>query len=504
MAQPIPGASVLGWGFDIFGSYGPDSKKSQLFLLPDSGQEWTYGPTGVTYNLPQNVSVDELTDSSGTSYVFSTRSEFQEHFAAQAGVSAEYGVFSGQFEASYSNTTTDESEYSYGIYQMYNWTWRLTLQDQSLSGLAPWVKSDPDYTSLPDTFNDDNAALFFRFFDKYGAFYVSGVTVGGRLYYSVAVLKSYTTNEREINAKLNLEYDAVFSAEADSEARWEQATFNWTTNRVVSVRALGGSNEPLNIVVPAYDDNFGELFSDWLEDVAQSPVAVDFQITPIWQLFSGAKAEALATAFEAYTQDRLYVESKPLSSVIIVGGNAVFPPVERPDMSSGFQVCVLDRSNLEPIFNNFYSISRRAGWYSDWPKMYDGMYEDLSNYLDSKYLFIFATWGMVGAFFPTEKVYGLMLSCGAETGLGGWEAVFDLQESMNFKGVNYVLVGVPTRGPGTGFQTYVEGEWRALWLSGDDLVMSGDVAPTATLSVHLRDLPGDNFYEPRLLRAGAR
>lgn len=41
-----------------------------------------------------------------------------------------------------------------------------------------------------------------------------------------------------------------------------------------------------------------------------------FQITPIWQLFSGAKADALAPAFGAYTQDRIYVESKPLSSLI--------------------------------------------------------------------------------------------------------------------------------------------------------------------------------------------
>jgi hypothetical protein len=53
--QPIPGASVIGCGFNILGTYSTRSLMSQIISLGNAGSS-TYEYAGITYSVPQNAS----------------------------------------------------------------------------------------------------------------------------------------------------------------------------------------------------------------------------------------------------------------------------------------------------------------------------------------------------------------------------------------------------------------------------------------------------------------
>src|SRR5215470_9021945 len=97
----IPGASDLGWGFNIFGQYSTKSLKSQLFEFRGDSTVWKDPINGVEYIVPANVSPTPVEDNSAGGQAFSTRMEAQEFFAAEAGLEAsyvtEFGAFSGAF-----------------------------------------------------------------------------------------------------------------------------------------------------------------------------------------------------------------------------------------------------------------------------------------------------------------------------------------------------------------------------------------------------------------------
>lgn len=496
LMNPIPGSSVLGWGFDIFNTYSSRSKMQQLFLLPSTSQKtWTYGPTGIEYLLPDNIVIEEMNRSLGQSYVFSTRSGVQSHFAAKAGVEAGYGAFSGQFETSFSNTSRNDSEYSYGLYQMEFFAWKLNLQDQTTAALAPWVVNDPDYWELPSFFNEQTKPIFYRFFEKYGTHYVSSVQVGYRLYYSEAVDKSYTTDELTIKTKVDLEYRALFvKVGAEASAEWEKVGYEWTENRVASVEAQGGNSAPLDLILPAYGDNFSVALSAWRLDAERNPAAVDFELRPVWNLFSGAKADALKLAFDAYARDRIYVESKTDGSTILVVGAPQTPANPRPADTGGFQVSVLNRGTLDPVLNKYYSFPLNRYW-ETWPAMYASMYNDLLPHNNPSNLFLFASYGMLGVWYPTEQMYQLLLGAGASTGLSGWQQVANRNYSANYVAVNYILVGAPQAGPGTGFEAFTFASERSFIQTYTQngqtrYYLSGRAAPVANLEVLLRDVPG--------------
>ncbi|BEK97505.1 hypothetical protein [Nocardia seriolae] len=106
----IPGASAIGRGFNILGTYDAKSLTWQVINLGPVSSTWEFKPTGSTYEVPENARPVEWTHTTGTSYVYNTVEQFQSHFSQNAGVKASYGGFSGQFDLAYNKTVnTDQS-----------------------------------------------------------------------------------------------------------------------------------------------------------------------------------------------------------------------------------------------------------------------------------------------------------------------------------------------------------------------------------------------------------
>jgi len=492
----IPGSEVLGWGFNVFGSYSADSKTRQMFQFPDTGKTiQPLQPDGTVYLLPGNIQVVPRNQSDSDTQVFESRSQVEDYFSAKASVSAKIGEpglkFSGQFSAMFSGASQSDTEYSYGmIYSGFHF-WNLEILDQSMNGLAPWVLNDPDFYELPKEFNQDNASTFFRFFDKYGTHYVSSVKVGWKLYFNEAVERSYTTSSTTISANMSLEFRALFldDSKASADASWSQVGQQYTENRMASVLAQGGDSSMVNAVIPGYGANHHDLYNDWRLTAEANPVAVDFALSPMWNLFSGDRAAGLEAAYVAYVNAHLYAEAKTFSSLIQVKGEIqVLPP--HSAQASGFQVAVLDRSNLETVFQSYFTIPWASYW-KDWPKMYDEMVLALSKYESSNYLISFASFSMRGNWFPTDRMYQLLISCGASAGLRSWERLYDLQPSANCAAINYILVGIPQLGMGNGVESFTQtaGSWVTIGGSPPNQTWLGPQAPAATLLAQLRYSP---------------
>lgn len=458
--NPIPGSTAVGRGFDVFGAYSSKSLKSQLFVLPDNGRTWSYEyDTGkkIEFLLLDNITPEEIRKSTGFQEFFSSRSKVEDHFKVKAGLQGNYGGFSGQFEGMYSRASMSDTSYTYGLFGTEFTNWKLTIQEASVNTLAPPVLNDPDYKELPDECNEQTLPLFFRFFGQYGTHYVNQVGVGFKLNYSSAVSKSYSTNEQEIKAKLSLEYNAVFvKVKAEAETEWRKATMDWAENRESKVEAQGGNSQVLDLAMIGYGDNFKDVYDSWRGEAERTPVVIEFILKPIADIFSGAKRAAMEKAFNEYTSRRIFVESKTQSSAILVLGEPQTPINNPPQDSSGFQVCVLKRATLEPVLNKYYYFTQSL-WWEQSKQMYTDMQKGLAPFNSSDYLVILATFGMLGVQYPTNAFYQFMLSVGADEGLKGWEKVYDRGGCSNYVGINYILVGIPKRGPGTGYEALTAG-----------------------------------------------
>jgi len=449
MAEYIPGAGSLGYGFDVYGQYSDNSKKLPLFNMVYDGKQ-----TFNNYLVPQNVNVDAVRYTYGTSTYVDERKKIEEFFASKLTVSAKYGFFSGQVEASFSMSDKSDVSYQFGIYVSYNQLYTMDLKDRSENALADWVKNDLDYKNIPDQFTDDNRLLFFRFFDKYGIYYMPRVVCGSRLYYSSMNKKEYKYTSQEAKAKLDLEYKAIFSASAEAQASWQKVGETWSSQREVKVEAVGGSNEMLNVLMPGYGANHDIVYQTWLKSAEQKPAVIDFELRPVSEIFSAQKAQAVAAAIEAYVRHKLFLESKTGSCLIAFNGEAILPPPANDSKMLGYQLAAISRSDLKTAFRRSY------GTFDYWryESVYDQMLADIQPYNNPNYLIAFAAFTNFSQNAPTKPFADFLQSCGAGYELAHW---LDTKESN--KGiysccalchVNYVFAGIPGSAWGTQPEKY--------------------------------------------------
>jgi MAC/Perforin domain len=446
----IPGAASLGYGFDVFGSYSDSSKTRPLFnMVYDQG-----GQTYKDYLVPLNVNVDQSSRNYGDSTYVDTRRKIEEYFSANLKVTAKYGFFSGQFEASYSMTNKSDVSYQFGIVEAYSQQFALDLKDRSEAALAPWVKDDPDYKSIPNQFTDKDRILFFRFFDKYGIYYMPRVVVGSRLYYSSQIRKEYKYSAVDAQAKLKLEYKAVFGASAETQATWKQVGETWASQREVKVDAVGGSNEILNVLMPGYGANHENAYAAWLNSAEANPAVVDFDLKPISEIFSADKAAAVQQAINAYVLHKLFVESKTGSCLIAFNGAPVLPQPTGESPVVGWQIAAIHRTQLKSAFARSYTTSN----YWIYEEIYDRMLADIQPYNNPNYIIAFTAYSNFAQNAPTKAFTGFLESCGAGYKLAQW---LDTKASNNgiYKScvlahINYAFVGMPGAGKGKGHEDF--------------------------------------------------
>jgi MAC/Perforin domain len=454
----IPGATSLGRGFDIFGRVSnQDSLLTPLIEMRSTDRSETVD--GVEFEIPLYANVDRNAHSEGKTQFFSTRRKFEEHFAAEANVTATYGLFTAEFSAAYSSDRKVEESNNFALYDVMDTRYTLSLSDASINHIKEEIR--PAFETLPNEFERENCEVFWMFFSKYGTHYTTQVELGGRLFYYASIAKSYTSDAKTASAKMTAEYTGVFGGKVEASAAWSQADEKWMENRQVSLKVTGGSSNVLSSLVPTKGVNKGEIFQEWLQSIRSTPSVMRYKLRPISELAPPEKEQALRDAFGSFSGAKIsaHAESKPAwdgVSNIFVMGRPLVPQEPTRNMPS-IQVAVLDCLTLQPL--------QDKRWYADvhpytrtkspfnidrYNDNYNAIYESLKQYKASSHIVLFATSNITSWATPTSNLALFLQSCGAGKQLENWYAL--TRATADFSGINYVLIGSIGSGPNQGFE----------------------------------------------------
>jgi hypothetical protein len=434
MTSLLPGVGSLGQGFDIFGRYDDSSLKAPLFdfdVDDDSGVK--IDAPGGTFLRPFNTQTNFAANPArGAALVFSSRAEYVEHLEVKADVNASDRAFTGAFSFAFNVDKKEEQNFSYALYEYEKQLWSIQIVDPSAKNLAAHVLDDPAFREVPTVYTPQNAHLFYRLFHKYGTHFVRSVDVGARLNYCVTAKKSFLSEKTAIQTKLDAEIDAVFlSAAAHASANWSKAGKEWTDSRQIRIDVLGGDNARLAALRPGYEQNYKQVFDDWVSTLATRPGTINFRLSPIEELFPGDQAEQVRRAAAAYADSQLQVVSERAESAILLNGTRVEMETVGPQgdyASSVIRIAVIDGGTLQPVHKRAYRIAGRD---------FAAVMDDMSKYeKDDRYIVAIAltgepgrvnrvTNGYSGVLYPSGNFYEFLL------GLGGGAAVRDWHDKYH-------------------------------------------------------------------------
>lgn len=456
----IPGAAVLGKGFDIFGRYSSGSTKRALFDFTGAGRTWHSPITNRDYKIPANIDDPmPIGRFDGRSYHVTSKSQMAQIFAAEAGLSGSYGAFSGELSAAFESESKELTEYELGIYRLWNRVYSLEILNPNLKNVSAQVQSDPDFANIPAAYADDSKTriLFFRFFEKYGTHFVSKVVMGSSLQYSCSIHKSQIESSQKFNASLNLEVQAVlFSGETDASVKWQSLGSRWSSNRKARISGVGPESI-LTSALPKENDGLVAEVQHWLNQAEFSPFPIQFELTPISTLFSGDKAAAVQTAMQAYSDNRLTVTTTQdndasMGGYINLNGKAISSRPSSRDRA--LQIVLLDDVTLKPRFEKTYPFTSFNP--AACQAVYDRAYGEIKDFAGKPGIFVFA---VSGAFrttqYPSTAMYNLWRSLGARGALDLWWNTRTASSSPAF--VSYALAGSCDLGIEGGQESFAEG-----------------------------------------------
>lgn len=492
--EVVPGNSVLGKGFNIFGRYNSSSARRMLIdTTQRTDQVWRNAQSGKWYIVPENVD-DPLVIGAheGSAHTFSSRADVSDYFAAEAGLSGRYRVFSGEFKAAFSSVAASVQDYYMALYSVKSRSYRLRLKEDCEAALCDSFTNDPDYTALPDKFDPGshtNVAKFFAFFAKFGTHYVNEVVMGARLDYFMYADKAMVASQQKFEANLRAEVKAVFfSTKAAASAEWQQLTKEWSQSRTVRISTVG-SVSILNSLVPEYEQNFHEVYSQWLATSQAAPMPVEYKLKSIADLFSGDKAVALRLAMDAYASKSLVLTAAATPFLPAPAADRTrpeFPPIfpnAQSSLPQGFinlnesviltaptsldklaiSLAVLDATTLEVKFQKAYEFANHADRVFDPAPArdaYSTAYREFQEHFggaDKANLIVavLIPWVLSKTDFPTSEFYNLLLNLGAGDGLNEWWRGLGENTSVLNLRVAYGIVGMFRGGIAASTESFV-------------------------------------------------
>lgn len=418
----IPGSDTLGYGFDITKRYHESSTTEQIFRDGDAdARTMTIGTT--QYGVPGNIAAESIKKTDGTSQVFSTRQQVQDHFSVKAGISGSGFGFKGQFEASYSHVANSDKSYYYALVEATNHAYNLKLKEQTESWLTPSFAADVN--SLPATFSPQTEEQFYAFFGKYGTHYVHQVQLGGSLYYYVAIEKSFESDETKIKAHMDLEYKGVFAkTKATADSSWSQLGKNWASSRSVRLTTQGGDND-LDGLAPGMGDWKGDSFTKWSDSLHNKPGLTGFNLRPISAIVPLAKSAAAKKALVEYLKGGLIVRADrefnpqvtmalPYVAYPTIDGpeGSIRPPQPAPPPTTqeicGVQIVLLDPDTLKQTYNKVWYATVGTAH-----KMYQDVIADLKKITLADYYCAVSIFGLGPVQYPPPELGAWLNQCGA-------------------------------------------------------------------------------------------
>lgn len=465
-------ATFLGQGFDITGTYA--LPESLILPVVDANKaSWkVFEFQGKKYSIPSFASAAIDTQGQLFEKAFSTREELQNSFAATAKVAVGYGAFSGEMDVAYGQDLASSSEYDYAYINYYA---RLAVLTVNLNTARTMLTKDfvERYEELPGEVNEGTLPEFELFFHDYGMYVTSMIALGGSLEYTVAINKESKSSLTSIKASVKAEYkgalvSGALSGSITNTDEWKR----YRQNRTVKLSATGGDpsmiSELMRTDVDAPSAKSVNAYDGWLKSIGSAPAIADFSLTGVWELIPDKTKRELAkkafTVLQSTMRPRLTVETNWQAGwpPTITLGKSIRPE-DPPEKPVGYQLVMIDRSNLRRIaFDKYYAVETNAT-YAKYSALYDEMAEDIEEggFEHPGMVMVLVSFGISWGGPPNSRMVPLLRSFGAGPRLSLWLQKTTAGRNMDDRCI-YVLVGVGGLGPGTGMEMLREARDRRL------------------------------------------
>jgi len=280
-----PGLDVLGYGYDIFGSYADQKSKKRYCLFEFSNYRET--PIGsYRYSVPQYVFLENISHHIVKTVSGESIRDYARSLSTAAGLEVDAKVFSASVDATFDQSTVGTEQKFYYTYMDANTKWRISFDERNLSSLKNIL--DPQFKNDLATMDPD------RLFELYGTHYIASAYLGGRADYTTETTISSETNTTELSLALEAKYKVV-SANASMSKKDEQTLSKVQTKSKLSV--VGGNSQYANNI------NNWEAYKLWADGIETMPVLCDFDknsLKPIWDFCESPTRKAeLQAAFVA-------------------------------------------------------------------------------------------------------------------------------------------------------------------------------------------------------------
>ncbi|MBI2486881.1 MAG: hypothetical protein HYW01_07975, partial [Deltaproteobacteria bacterium] len=271
---------------------------------------------GTSYQVPADVSVGQIFQTSASSQIFYTYSAIYKYFSTQFGLSGldPEGMFWGSAEANFSISTYESNSYYYGIYEILASRWAVTLSNAILNTPLQSYGSTLETTfyeaaqAVPDNFDPTSSTsvdAFRKFFTEFGTHMVNSVTVGARSRCSVSIERSSNITEINAGPDIKAEYDYI-TGHLGAEASYVDKNYSYSRNR--QFLTIGGNQELANVAssdptsaAPPPNQNLTN-YENWLTSTGANPAPIALGLIGMWNLgvFTSAQQTALKAAFDYF------------------------------------------------------------------------------------------------------------------------------------------------------------------------------------------------------------
>jgi hypothetical protein len=469
--QPIAGTEMLGYGLNPFG----DLRTVAAAVCDTTGTEQEVVIDNKTYYCARSIKAFGDTSGKDKDIAFFKREEYQTEVTADIKAEGKYGAFSGRFHATFGSDYDSLSEHAAALKTRAITLWTLRLDD-----LTPIGKFKSAAEKLPDKY-EGNEDVFYRFFQTWGAFVVTQVTVGGSMEYALLVDTSRVISRQKLTEQVGAEYGAIFKGSGTAEQRQEIKRSTGYTSRTLTT--IGGDTKLFNMVNLLDPQDYSAAFTAWSNSIASAPKVVLLEVKEI-TAFIGTRAAEQALA--KYLQSNAMIQSNWTESVLSVAGDQT--QVNAAASGPTLRIVLMDRTTLRQNEKRFPAPdpgSQQQAFDDFWA----GVHAHLAPSDPQDQMLLVATerWPRDRGYFPSAAVQQDLLKHGAsEARLNRWEALTRYARRCPVAGLSYALAG-SENGRNTGVDALAAGFGKP----------EGSLQPTVRVSVLL---PHSNNGKVRTIR----
>ena len=210
---------------------------------------------------------------------------------------------------------------------------------------------------------------------------------------TASTASSTAKDELKIEAEAKFEYAKAFGVSGGGSIGVVDQ--NWATSHEVVIETRPASNIAISGTPGTKDMTADPNYAGWLVTVTEDPAVTGMTVSPIAELFTGAKHSAMLDATQEFVKTAIYASTtltsnSPLPGSIVLAGQAATPRNTAAAAAIGslraWQV-VLDTHDLTVALSNVY-----AGHGAAPAKVSGDMLADITPYLnDARYVIILTT-----------------------------------------------------------------------------------------------------------------